>query len=100
MTVTKKILVTLETEIELTLPEEIFTDAYFKDWNKRFFEVESVEDIIVFIAEQAVFEGSGHCDGIGLLVEKYSKDEEKADVIFELVGQSTSIELITDIEDG
>ena len=93
----KSVRVTLTKEIKIYLTPKLFgplsVDEYLKVFCQHFFEVESLDDVVIFAAEMAAQMGGGYeHDGLGLLDTQFSR--KPPHVIFELLSEDCESEFI------
>ena len=90
--------VTTEYEVEITLMPKMFggmtIEEYIKNFNETLWDIDTVLDVAMYAARQAIVSGDGEYDGIGNLISKYSSKAESADVIYRIRYEDTESEVI------
>lgn len=99
MTTIKRIVkVTIEKEIEIEIMPSMLGDmteeSYLEEFRKGLWYVESMDDVIKFAARMAAYNGSGECDGIGLLGPYYSTYPRVPDVKFREISDECEEEFV------
>ena len=77
----KTVLVTIEKEIELDIPDEMLTDEYLKGFSSYMFPVDSIEELFEHAAQYVARFDQSFVEGIG----KVSYTELFEDVTTEII---------------
>jgi len=95
-TVTKKVKVTIEKEVEITLPESFTSSEYIADWNRGLWPIDDADGIFKYAGEMAAHYGDhgGQFDGLGTLSQGPKEPWEGADVWFDVTYEETESEII------
>lgn len=93
--ITKKVRVTIEKEIEITLTPKLFgeqsVDEYLQDFRECLWDVESINDVIEYAGRMAATLGGGYeHDGLGTLNTEW----HNPDVIFDELYEDVEVEII------
>lgn len=96
--ITRTVKVTIEKEIKVSFSADLGTPESIAEWCKGLWEIEGVDDIAKYAAEQAA-QGADGCnlDGIGRLGTEYTwfgSKEVKADTVFEVLDDHIESEII------
>jgi len=97
--ITRTVKVTIEKEIKVSFSAELGTPESIAQWCKGLWEIEGVDDIAKYAAEQAA-QGAAGCnlDGIGRLGTEHTwfgSKEVKADTLFEVLDDCVESEIIS-----
>jgi len=91
--ITKRVVVTVEKEVIVELPDWMATPQFIADWNTGLWKIDGVDDIIEHAAEMAAQHGDGAFDGLGNLSERSEYRDKEGDVFYRITSHDVESEV-------
>lgn len=98
-TLKKKVRVIVESVIEVEITPNMFMgyteEEYLKEFSRAFWDVNGMDDIVLFAARVAATQGRGQEDGLGKLEPAYMRRvAPDADVYFDILEEDIDSEFV------
>lgn len=99
MSIKKTVRVVIEKEIEIELKDSIFEcyngniEKYLEDFRSAFWDVESIDDVIEYVAENA-FEGREFVKGVGQMALSQGWGSDDVEINYNIISEELMTEVL------